>query len=397
MNPQTPTARPDIIAWSAGGILGVIEAAAIQNPLAWWSLDSDRSIYFYAFLSYGFVVWILLKIVHLFFRPRVSRSLNRAAALLGAIVLAACGVYAFVPPYRFMPNTSANSTRPNIVMITMDTTRADHLGCYGYSRQTSPFLDSLAGRGVLFEQAYATATWTLPSHTSLFTGTMPSVNGVGHNNFFVSPSLVTLAELLKSHGYTTGGFIGGPFLVSAFNIHQGFDYYDEELDPHNKLQQLWLFRAATFLLRHPIWTTDGQRRAGEINGKAFHWIDAMKSRKPFFLFVNYFDPHEPYDPPESAKQEMNVHATITGHIRHYFIDKQTGIALHRDQTPLRQDEFAQLRDLYDGEIRYMDDELSRLFKKLKDAGALENTIVIITSDHGESIGEHGLLDHGHTL
>ena len=385
-------------AWATGGIIGCIEAIVRQDPVVSLFVISDRSVYLYAFLSYGLAGCAVYAALRLLWRAAAPAILTRSLTALGFLALALSVVYAAVPGYRLLQDdTTAAAPGPNIILITLDTTRADHLGCYGYGPKTSPFLDSLAAKGTLYEDAYTTATWTLPAHTSLFTGMMPTVHGVGYSNFFVSPSLQTLAELLRDKGYTTGGFIGGPFLISDFNINQGFEYYDEQLDPHSTLKRLALFRAASMALRSNLWNTDGQRRADEINGQLFPYLDWLKGRGSFFLFVNYFDPHEPYDPPAIARRELGIQTSMSGHIRQYFIDKSTGVARHRDGTLMTAEEFRQLQSLYDGEIRFLDDQLSLLWRKLESNGLLENTIVILTGDHGESIGEHQFLDHGHTL
>lgn len=388
----------DLIAWILGGIIGVLEAIILQNPISTFFIVSDRSVYIFAFLVYGLAAWFLFRILLILVKTRIFPDvMPRVLLPPGGLLLLLCVLYAAIPGYRWTRRTGATNGKTNIILITLDTTRADHLGCYGYGPRTSPFLDSLAARGVLFEQAYTTATWTLPAHTSLFTGMMPAVHGVGYSNFFVSPEIQTLAEQLQANGYSTAGFIGGPFLVSAFNINQGFDYYDEQLDPHSVLKRMLLFRAASLLLKRNFWPADGQRRANEINNQVFPYLDWVDRREPFFLFVNYFDPHEPYDPPESARREMDIHTALAGHLRHFVINKRTGVAEHRDGTEITEEEFRQLRSLYDGEIRFLDDQLSLLWQKLESEGLLDNTMVILAGDHGESIGEHQFLDHGHTL
>jgi arylsulfatase A-like enzyme len=385
--------------WAVGGFLGILEALTAQNPFHTFFINADRSFYIYAFLSYSVVFVILALVLYPILRKLNSffAKLFPAFMFLATILIFLSVLYALIPAYRFLATKKNAANEMNFVLITLDTTRADHLGCYGYSKNTTPFLDSLAQKGVLFENAYANATWTLPSHTSLFTGMMPSVHGVGYSNFFVSPSVKTIAESLQQKGYTSAAFIGGPFLVSAFNINQGFDFYDEHLDPHSELKRLTLFRLISKITGKQLWHTDGQRRGAEINQEVSSYLKWVVNRQPFFLFINYFDAHEPYDPPQEIRDEMKIHTTMKGNIRFYPLNKQNGIACHADKTPLTESEFQQLRDLYDGELRYQDQQLQALWKMLEEAGVASKTILIIASDHGETIGEHQFLDHGHNL
>jgi arylsulfatase A-like enzyme len=388
--------------WVIGGIVGLLEACILQNPLKAIHISNDRTVYLLAFLAYAAVAWLL----HTVFRRLTGIRLRtsgriRSAALFAALVLClAGGVYAIVPPYWFQITRRGPpaSRRPNVILITLDTTRADHLGCYGHNVPTSPFLDSLARNGFRFENAYTNSTWTLPAHASLFTGLMPRVHGAGYGNFVLSDKVRTLAEILTEKGYATAAFTGGPFLASGFNLDQGFAYYNEHVDSHSKLQQLVLFRLlAKPLGGRSLWGSDGQRKAEEINAEVFPYLYWLRDRRPFFLFINYFDPHEPYDPPQKVRQLLNIRTHITGHIRNYPLNKQNGLACHKDGTPLTPEEFQGLKTLYDGEIRYLDDRLSELWQQFRKCRLLDNTMVIILSDHGETIGEHGFLDHGHNL
>jgi arylsulfatase A-like enzyme len=383
-----------------GGLVGLAEAITLQNPIDTFFLNIDRSVYLYAFLLYGFLIWLIFALIRIFMRRPLIPSLIAAVIVpLGSLLFLASLFYAFVPPYRLLTTTRTirKQNLPNVILITLDTTRADHLGCYGYGVPTSPFIDSLAAQGTLFQNAYTAATWTLPAHVSLFTGQMPSVHGVGYSNFFASPNLNTLAEILKQRGYITAGFTGGPFLSSAFHVHQGFDYYDEKLDANTKLKRMFVLRAVSNLF-HLQWKTVGQRNAETINRSLFPFLNwAARKKQPFFLFVNYFDPHEPYNPPEQYRRLLNIKTSMKGNIRFYPLNKKTGVAQHQDGSPLTPDEFRDLQTLYDGEIRALDDQLRLLWAKLKELGLLNKSLLILTADHGETIGEHSFLDHGHNL
>ena len=230
--------------------------------------------------------------------------------------------------------------RPNVLIITMDTTRSDHLGCYGYQQIQTPTLDRLAAEGVRFEKVYAAVPITLPSHASIMTGTYPIWHGARNNGTYqVDPSITTAAEIFKSKGYHTAAFIASFPLLSKFGLNQGFDFYDDHIE-EGKEKQKFLFQ---------------ERRAEDVNKAVFHWLE----RRPpgaFFMWVHYFDPHFSYDPPSPFKQQYFYHP-------------------------------------YDGEIAYMDSQIGKLLEALQEQKLLDNTIVAITADHGESLGEHKESTH----
>ena len=291
-----------------------------------------------------------------------------------------------------------NVSLPNVILITLDTTRADHLTPYGYKRDTTPFLAKLASEGVLFENAFAVSSWTLPSHSSIFTGKLPSVHGATYQHLWLDSSEDCLAEILKRKGYQTAAFVSGPFLLAAFNVTQGFEYYDDQLDPLSGIQRLMFVKVIRRFYQKPLWWVDGQRNAIEVNQQLFKWFDHNSKRKPFFAFINYFDPHDPYLPPAAySKMYRTSPSRMNGRIEGIYSDRSTGERIAKDGKPLREDDYEALKALYDGEIRFMDDQLSKLFDYLRQNSLLSNTLVVITSDHGESIGEHKILDHGHAL
>jgi arylsulfatase A-like enzyme len=254
--------------------------------------------------------------------------------------------------------------RPNVLLVTLDTTRADRLTLYGHARPTSPNLDTLGRESIVFENAYSTSSWTLPAHASLFTGKFPSSHGVRHDpegplvlaDAIQAPQGVrarpmhpdeeTLARILSRAGYTTAGFVGGPWLIREFGLGAGFELWDDSGIADN-----------------------AGRRARDVSDAALAWLDGG-AREPFFLFLNYFDPHAPYLPPP----EWAVSFLPQG---------------------LRPDPLsaAQAPALYDAEILYMDHELGRVLSWLRERGVFERTLVVVTSDHGELLGERG--DWGH--
>ena len=234
--------------------------------------------------------------------------------------------------------------RPNVVVITVDTLRADRLGCYGFERARTPHIDKLAAEGVLAEHAIAPAPTTLPSHTSIFTGLQPPAHGVRDNGSFLVPDeALTLAERLKAEGYRTQAFISAMVLHRMYNLNQGFDGYDDQLWGGGDRADIALMRERS-----------GQRTMDLV----LQWLGraaASSKDKPFFLWVHLFDPHAPYDPPASDAKAA--------------------------PTP------------YDGEIASVDRQIGRFVEALRQKDALDDTIVVFTSDHGESLGEHGEATH----
>ncbi|MGD8316287.1 MAG: sulfatase-like hydrolase/transferase, partial [Myxococcales bacterium] len=238
----------------------------------------------------------------------------------------------------------APAAEPNVVVITIDTLRADHLGCYGFDRARTPHIDRLAEEGALVEHAIATVPITLPSHASIFTGLYPPAHGVRDNGIQTLPEEVeTLAERMKREGYRTQAFVSAGVLHHRFNLDQGFDGYDDQLQ---REPDPGMFRI--------------QERSGEHTmDRVLEWLDRNGSTSgedsPFLLWVHLFDPHQPYAPPE-----VDAKASPT---------------------------------LYDGEIASVDRQVGRLMQRLKQSGVLDDTLVLFTSDHGESLGEHGEVTH----
>lgn len=232
--------------------------------------------------------------------------------------------------------------KPNIVLISVDTLRADRLGCYGFRDVETPAIDALASRGLRFERCYSTTPLTLPAHTTMLTGTHPLFHGVRDNGGFLVPQeLETLAEVLKAEGYETGAVVGAYVLDSKWGLNQGFDFYYDRFE---------LDREEGFSM------ADVQRRGDEVVDQALSWVGNGR-RKPFFLFVHLYDPHTPYAPPPPFNERYK-------------------------------------HDLYTGEVAYTDAQVGRLLDALKGRGLLESTVVVFTADHGESLGEHGEATHG---
>lgn len=227
----------------------------------------------------------------------------------------------------------------NVILISIDTTRADHLGCYGYADIETPYIDQLAQDGTMFLKCDSHVPLTLPSHINMLTGDYPPQTKVHDNNQVLSPSALTLAEILKENDYHTGAFVGSVILENIYGLNQGFDYYGDQFES----------RKQTFL------GLPEDRLAREVLTEADGWIKENED-SPFFAFIHLYDPHASYQPPEPYKSDYH-------------------------QNP------------YDGEIAYVDASLGIFFEFLKEEGLWDNSLIILTSDHGEAFGEHNERAH----
>jgi arylsulfatase A-like enzyme len=256
-----------------------------------------------------------------------------------------------------------------IVLISIDTLRADHLGSYGYSRETSPFLDQLAARGTRFEQAVSTASWTLPSHASMLTGLYPSSHRAVDADSSIAPSASTVAELLQAEGFATGAVVTSWFVSANYGFDRGFDWFQNlDQSAHETARK----------------TVD----AREVVDLAEEWL-AERADQRFFLFLHLYDTHYAYRPPPPYKERFAT--DYTGRRRKY-----RSYNFYKRHPPTSE-RLAFEESMYDGEIRYVDDQLARFYDILGGLGLNENTVIIVTSDHGEEFGERGSWGHGHTL
>jgi len=248
------------------------------------------------------------------------------------------GVALGVALLGFLVTSSQPLPGPNLILITVDTLRADRLGAYGYAKARTPVIDRLAARGVRFEQAVTHSPLTFPAHVSIFTGQYPSAHGARDNGTFVlGDGAVTVAELLRSAGYRTGAFVGSFVLDSGYGLAQGFEHYDDE------------FESTGSLLDYDL-----QRPASAVAERAAAWISNVASGK-FFAWVHFYDPHAPYLPPVS---------------------------------------FRISDDPYDGEVSAADAGIGTVLQAAAKAGVADRTAVIVTADHGEGLGDHGEREHG---
>jgi arylsulfatase A-like enzyme len=281
------------------------------------------------------------------------------------------------------------SVSPNILVIVVDTLRADHLSAYGYARATSPNFDRIAKQGVLFENAYAASSWTLPSHASLLTGR--HLYEHADSREYYDGRFPNIAEALRSDGYRTGAFSANTFFFCrGFGFGRGFlhfeDYFSSLADT---VMRTFYGRKFVTSVLFPLGYNDipGRKRAQEVNREFFRWVDRAPG-KPFFAFLNYYDVHDPYRPPQPYRSRFASLNNPGGLINQ--------MASHLPN--LTPEQLQGERDAYDGAIAYADLEIGKLFSDLQARGLSRNTLVVITSDHGEEFHDHdGLLFHGRSL
>jgi arylsulfatase A-like enzyme len=360
---------------------------------------------------------IALRVVPLFGRPSsaLRRGLWWSFPVMGVVVLfLAASVFLgdrlkqFREAGRPLPPSEAS----NILLIVLDTVRADHLSLYGYYRPTTPNLDRLAQRGIRFAEARAAAPWTLPSHAAMFTGRVPH-DLITEWSTPLRGNFPTLAEYLGARGYATAGFVGNVLYCSyATGLDRGFTHYEDYvLGKLAALQNAGLIDYAIKAfnqLTHDVtsgpvaalrdginhWcVADERKSAASINRSFLEWLSRRPSTgRPFFVFLNYMDTHASYLPPAGATHRFGSYPQTPDEVD--IVYRQWALL---DKSRIPQRYVALGLDSYDDCLGYLDDQLGLLLGELERQGTLGNTLVIVTSDHGEGFGEHGLFDHGKSL
>jgi arylsulfatase A-like enzyme len=320
----------------------------------------------FTFPALVLLVWVLARA----FRKTASVGSLNLVLGVGAVGMS------FVILIRFLAGAALNDdsqiprdSSPNILLISIDTLRSDHLSSYGYPFETSPCLDALASEGTRFETVVAPSSWTVPSHITLLTALPPRMHQVISHQTRLSRKAVTLAEILHRAGYDTAAFVGSPTLRADYGYWQGFDLYDDYTvaTTNEEITSPRLLRLTTDWLRQ--WTREGRSR-------------------PFFLFLHLWDVHGDYTPPAPYDTlfDPDYKGPVTGELDSPVVRKG-----------MSEQDLRHLVALYDGEIRYVDQHLGDLFEFLKTENLFDTTVLAVTSDHGEEFLEHGNFRHHRTL
>ena len=324
--------------------------------------------------------------------PRALRFVRMATPLTALLVLG-LGIGIEATRQRSERATEvrlpvARAGAPNVLVIVIDTLRADHLSNYGYTRNTAPTIARLAARGVQFDQAFSAASWTLPSHVSMLTGHYPSSHGAELERY--DNRFPTVGAAFMERGYRTAVVTGNTGVFTrAHGLGEGFVRFDDSF-----------FSAADGFLRTQLghdllkwvlkplgWGQPARRLAESVTRDAAAWV-AQDPSRPFFLFLNYFDVHDPYTSDEPWRSQFSSKPSPGGRF-----DSTQSVLL----ADLTADQVHEEIDAYDGAISYVDHWIGELLASLERSGRLANTIVVLTSDHGEGLGQHGFMGHGTTL
>ena len=396
----------------ATGVLAAVGIAIITAYVA-WMLDWFGILPWRPGLTTPVVTFILVAVAGfcacLFFgiarrrffsaeQPMPMRRWWAACGIIVAILFAGIAYYATHRPPHYPPVTPSGdgprSANPNVVLIVLDTVRADHLSCYGYPRPTTPNLDRLAARGVRFENAIAPTSWTLPSLASIFTGLLPHQHGAEWTSALADGPW-TLAKILRDKGYETAGFAANPFYgLSAWRLNEGFDVYvDDSYTIRHNLAVTFVGQSALHYAYDRIirYNQFDHLTAAQVNRGVMQWYAHRDPGQPFFLFINFMDAHRPYLPPAPydrrfGKMSRAVLATVTASLND-----------GRPPSPYTAQEQRELIDGYDNSLAYLDVQVGRLIDFLRRQPGGAQTYFIVTADHGEGFGEHGTYDHGWNL
>jgi len=377
--------RPEAVLAAFGTLGGLAVAGAVEG-LHWASA---------ALLAVGFGVSLARS-------PRIRRARpwHLAAALLGLVTLIGLGQWTTSASWRKpmgRDRVDRAGAAPNVLLLVLDTARAWNFGWLGHSRATTPSLDAWVGSGAIFTKALAAAPWTLPSHASLFTGRLPTELSANWQTA-LDDEAPTLAEALSAAGYATGGFVANyRYTGRSTGLARGFQHYDDyPVRWDETLRMLSLVRRALRWPRAQQWLGEHRvleaRDAADVNDAFLRWV-GDGTGGPFFGFLNYVDAHSPYLPP-APFDSMWIQSEDQGRgARRYAVAMERAFG----PGPIPPELLAEYFDGYDGALRYLDAEITRLFDELRRRGLLDNTIVVLTSDHGEHFGEHHLIQHGNSL
>lgn len=321
-------------------------------------------------LAVGIILWVLAFRIVNFYKNWIKQPKKfffRFISVLYGIGIVVLIALLFQGTDLNIKKSSPPPNSMNLILVTIDTLRADHLGCYDNTSINTPNIDSLASDGVLFKKAYCSEPLTGPSHATILTSLYPRQHSVIMNGFTLPDGVETISEILAERGFNTGAFVGAFPVGSKLNFSQGFYVFNDYFSPLISLSRLTLLKILNHL--HII-STKGivQRKAEDVTDPFLSWL-MKQGDNPFFAWVHYFDPHTPYDPPDEYRKNEDY-----------------------------KDKDEKQKSLYKGEIEYVDSEIGRIVEVLQDKMLMDDTIIVITADHGESLGEHDYYyDHGRFL
>jgi arylsulfatase A-like enzyme len=359
--------------------------AAVAAPLVWYAA--------YRLLPYAKLSWVPALAVGIVVAPLVGaalaallrrRNVAIAAAGTAAVVLLAYTAFSLLELTR-----PAEPDRVNVILITLDTTRADRLGCYGHRAARSPNLDRLAELGAKFDGAVCLEPLTAPSHATIMTSLYPETTGVILNGMKLRADVPTLSEQFRRAGYATAAFVASSSVCARDTaLDRGFEIYDDAVTPaegyrSSPVMPLIVAEKLSILAKDD---NSAERPANEVTDAAVKWLKRHGLRRPFFLWLHYFDPHDDYLPPPGFAP-----AGLTGRSLQKKINENWAEGKGGPKLPAR------IAALYDGEIAFMDAEIGRFLGTLKDMGLAQRTAVVVVADHGEAFGEHGTKYHGFRL
>lgn len=371
-------------------LLGSLIVAVIAFLVVWWASQHRWFRAYRVFLRAGAVAAVVLA-------GGAAVAMSRSPF---------CGAEWFSVADGGGWSAAAEGGRPNILWIVLDTMRADHMSCYGYGKPTTPFIDQVAAESMVYERAIANANWTVPSHASMFTGLAGRQHGATREHAWLDDEHVTIAELLREHGYLTASFSNNPHVSAGRNFTQGFEVY-----PQTHMLT-WLDKMSLVVwcewlgVAPPLpWL---ENDLGGKNATAYiaWWLDCgagspRRTDKPWMIFVNFLETHLPYDVPRSYRRLFMDPAEVR---RSYALRRRAYgdllFAIHyrrnlADKGYMDEADLAVLAKQYDASIRYLDRRVEELLGVLERRGLLANTIVVMTSDHGEMLGEQGWWEHAY--
>jgi arylsulfatase A-like enzyme len=398
---------PRAIGWLGPRLIGAVALAPVLKAVV-------PQIYVEAWACFGLGIAVqLVPICEQRITALRRRLVWSIPLMLGLVILLASYVFLgdWLKQAREAGRPLPPPNSPNVLLIVLDTVRADRLSLYGYERSTTPTLEQLARRGIRFDEARATAPWTLPSHASMFTGRWPHELG----EEWMTPlrgTFPTLAEYLGDHGYATAGFVANTgYCSQETGLARGFTHYEdyllEDLDPlrtsglveHFTSAISGIIRTVDISSLRPLnrfvneWLDPKRKHAALVRRAFLGWVSQRRETgRPFFAFLNFFDAHQQYLLPPGARHRFVTYPVTT---QEFTVVYELWPFLDKMKLPPRYIGLA--RDAYDDCLGYLDEQLGLLFDALQRHGVLDRTLVVVTSDHGEGLGEHNLFDHGESL